>query len=225
MAKCLLCNDSGWFLKTTRDGLCEPCAVAVASEVSSATRVVNQSLDIASATKKLDTMLSRLSVAENGCRQLLKYEGKGIRTTDPAPSALIEDIEAARRSGVLNWIDREMSAARAKSDAATTPAAKTRGYSKLLENISSIYSEVAFTRDLAAAETKVRKELDTLRLNIEIERAEKLEFKGQKKRACDAYLEALFLLRGDSIPDDEQQPEIDKIESKIRQLGGELPTV
>ena len=65
--------------------------------------------------------------------------------------------------------------------------------------------------------------MDAVRLGVEIERAEKLAFKGQKKRACDAYLDALYLLRKDSIPDDQQRTQIIEIESKIKELGGEVP--
>ena len=65
--------------------------------------------------------------------------------------------------------------------------------------------------------------MDAVRLGVEIERAEKLAFKAQKKRACDAYLDALYLLRKDSIPDDQQRTQIIEIESKIKELGGEVP--
>ena len=128
-----------------------------------------------------------------------------------------------RQSAVLRWIDRELLTARAKSEAATTPAARTRGYSKLLESISTLYMQLDDTEEIRAAEISVRQELDTVRLKVELDRAGKLEFRGQKKRACDAYLDALYLVRGDSIPDDEQQTEIDRIEAKIAALGGEVP--
>ena len=225
MARCLLCNKSGWFLKTSGDGLCETCERNFDVEVSSLLGVINESLDIATKTKRLGTMLSRFVVAEDACRQLLKYERHGVPTTDPPPGEFIEGISSERRIGVLEWIDRELSAARAKSGAATTPAGKTRGYSKLLENINSIYAEIDDPAEVAEAEMEVRRELDSVRLKVEIDRAAKLAFKGQRKRACEAYLDALYLLRGDSVPDVEQQGEIDDIESKIRELGGELPAV
>ena len=72
------------------------------------------------------------------------------------------------------------------------------------------------------AEIKVRREMDCVRLKVEIDRAGKLACRGRKKRACDAYLDALYLLRGDSTPDEEQQAGIDPIEAKITELGGEV---
>ena len=169
------------------------------------------------------TMLSRFGVAEDACRQLLKYERRGIPSMNPPPTEAIEMIASERRSAVLGWIDRELFAARAKSEAATTPAGRTRGYSKLLENISTLYMQLDHTEEIRTAELSVRQELDAVRLKVELDRAGKLEFRSQKKRACDAYLDALYLLRGDSIPDDEQQAEIDRIEAKIVALGGEVP--
>ena len=223
MAKCALCEKSGWFLKISAEGLCGHCAQAHSLEMGSSLRVIKQSLSIASETKKLDTMLSRFDVAENACRQLLKYEGRGIPSISPPPTEALEKIADARRSSVLSWIERELLAARAKSEAATTPAGKTGGYSKLLEKINMLYAEVDFMEEIRTTELSVRNELDSVRLKVEIGRAAKLAFRGQKKRACEAYLDALYLLRGDSIPDVEQQAEIEEIEAKIKDLGGEIP--
>lgn len=63
-----------------------------------------------------------------------------------------------------------------------------------------------------------------MRLAVELEKAEKAEFKGQNKKALDAYLEALFVLRKDKIPDTEQAHEVDMIEGKIANLGGDIPS-
>ena len=223
MARCGFCGKSGWFLRTSEEGLCEACAQAWSWETESNLRVIKESANIASETKKLDTMLSRFAVAMDGCRQLLKYERRGIPSMSPPPTEAIELLVSERQSAVLRWIDRELLAARAKSEAATTPAARTRGYSRLLENISTLYMQLDDTEAIRTAELSVRQELDAVRLKVELDRAGKLEFRGQKKRACDAYLDALYLLRGDSIPDDEQQAEIDRIEAKVVALGGEVP--
>ena len=56
-----------------------------------------------------------------------------------------------------------------------------------------MYAEIDFTSDLGNLEWSNQAELDAVRLGIEIECAKKLELKGQKKRACDANLDALYL--------------------------------
>ena len=164
--------------------------------------------------------MSSFDCAERERRRLLRYEERGIHSTNPPP--FIRKIASGRRDAVLRWIDSELSAARAKSAAATTPAGKTRGYSKLLEGTHAIYAEVGHAEEMKAAEIKVRREMDCVRLKVEIDRVGKLACRGRKKRACDAYLDALYLLRGDSTPDEEQQAGIDPIEAKITELGGEV---
>ena len=223
MATCMLCEKSGWFLKTTSDGLCIPCHERVEREVTSGLGVIQQSLKIASTTKKLDTMLSRLDVAQDACRNLLGYERYGIPTLTTPPSELISEIDDDRRTMVLEWINREFSGAETKSAAATTPTAKARPYTKLLETIGSIEDPIADNPQVKKVNVDVRQRLDQVRIEVELERAEKLEFKGHNKRACDAYFDALFLVRKDSIPDEKQQSLITSIEEKIIELGGEVP--
>ena len=223
MATCKFCEDSGWLLSTNREGLCGSCAIVWKEEVSQSLRIAKQSLQIASSTKKLDTMLSRLKLALDKFHELLKYERRGIATTEPSPSEGIKTIKTGRQTMVLEWVEQEFANARSKSQTGTTPASKIRPYTKLLENFSSIYTELDDVKEIKEIESDVRQEMDTVRLSVEIERAEKLAFKGQKKRACNAYLDALYLLRKDSIPDDQQRTEILEIESKIKELGGEVP--
>ena len=223
MATCKNCQKSGWFLSVSPDGMCETCAPAVAQEATSVVRVVKESLKIAESTRTLGTLLSRYGVAIDRCSQLLPYERRGIAITDPPPSGVIRDIKSARRDRLLSWVADELAAAHKKSQAATTPAAKIRPFSKLLENMGTIYSSAPDLDDLVSKEAEIRRALDGARLRSELERANKLAFKGQKKRACDAYLDALYILRTDSIPDNEQEGDAAKIEAKIRELGGRVP--
>ncbi|HFD81035.1 MAG TPA: hypothetical protein ENK05_11705 [Gammaproteobacteria bacterium] len=53
-----------------------------------------------------------------------------------------------------------------------------------------------------------------------MEKGKRLEFKGQKKRALDAYQDALYTLLNDGIPDDEQTEEIAALQKKIENLAG-----
>ena len=223
MARCKFCGRGGWLARTDDDGLCDLCSRDLAVEIDSAIRVVEESLRIVSSSKKLDTILSHLGAAEGGCRSLLRYEAQGIVSTDPPPSEFLEAIAADRQGAIREWLARERTAAHVKADAATTPASKTRGYTKLLESIGDLYAKVDDIAELKSTELAVRQDLDWVRLDIEIERADRLAFRGQKKRACEAYLDALFLLRGDSVPDAEQGPTISRIETRIVELGGEVP--
>lgn len=224
MATCKLCDNSGWFFKVDKDGLCRTCAPIWSSTVAQAVRVINESLEIARGTKSLGTLISRSRLAIEQCRTLRRYEQRGLTSTDPAPSQFLNHLEAEREKALLEWLDAEIIKVRAKSQAATTPAAKTRPFSKLLEAFTDIYAELDDVTKIETRELMIRHEMDALRLDIELDKAERLAFKGQRKRALDAYLDALYLLRKDSIPDNRQQAEVSRIESKIRELGGEVPS-
>ena len=224
MAKCRLCQKSGWFLSLNKVGICATCEPAYIESVESCVRVIEQSLKIAGSTKRLDTMLSRYGTALDACRQLRRYEERGIETLSTHhPSEVMRDIRQERLDRVEEWLDDQLLAARVKSQAATTASATVRPYSKLLEKMGDIYTELPDVASVEEIEVRIRREMDSVRLKAEIDRAEKLAFKGQKKRACEAYLDALYLLRTDSTPDEEQATEIAMVESKIRKLGGEVP--
>ena len=223
MATCKFCQKSGWFLSVSPDGLCAACEIPVYQAIKSQVRVLQSSLKIAGSTKSLSTMLSRFGVAMDSCRELIPYERRGIPTTETPPSSALGIIENNRRARLLEWIEEEISAAVKKSEAATTPTARLRPYSKLLEHISTIYAAVPDMNGLEDLETATRRAMDHTRLRSELERAEKFAFKGQKKRACDAYLDALYIIRTDSVPDADQEADAAEIEGKIRVLGGEVP--
>ena len=223
MARCKFCGKGGWLSRTDSEGLCDLCSRDLSVELDSAVRVVEESLRIVSRSKSLPTILQRLGVAEDACKDLLRYEALGITSTTPPPSEFIEAIDGDRQAAIRNWLGKERAAARTKVEAATTPAAKTRGYTKLLELIGDLYPVVDDMAYLQATELAVRQELDSVLLALAIERADRLAFRGQKKRACDAYLDALFMLRGDSVPDADQAPTVARIEARILELGGEVP--
>ena len=81
---------------------------------------------------------------------------------------------------VLEWVEQELANAHSKSQTGTTPASKIRPYTKLLENFSSIYTELDDVKEIKEIESDVRQEMDTVRLSVEIERAEKLAFKDRR---------------------------------------------
>ncbi len=67
-------------------------------------------------------------------------------------------------------------------------------------------------------EARVRRFSHQTQLNAYLEAARKAEFKGQKKKALDQYLEALYFLRSDEIDDSLQAEKISELEAKISEL-------
>ena len=50
MARCCMCNDSGWFLRVSNEGLCESCEVVWKIEVPRQINIIEQSVEIAQKT-------------------------------------------------------------------------------------------------------------------------------------------------------------------------------
>jgi hypothetical protein len=175
-------------------------------------------------SKKLDTRLSRIEVALRSCRHLLRYEERGIETIGTPPSEAIAELQEAKVKIIKETAEEDLEKARSKSENAATPASKVSPFAKVIERIGGLYQHLDDVSVLQPLEQEARAYMDKARLDNELEKAEKAEFKGQKKKALDAYLDALFLIRKDSIDDAKQQKEISQIELKIRELGGEVPS-
>jgi cobalamin biosynthesis Mg chelatase CobN len=82
--------------------------------------------------------------------------------------------------------------------------------------------QVGDREGLEALNREISQLIQETQLADHLEEAEKLEFKGQRKKALDRYYEALYQLRHDSIPDGRQNESIARVEAKIRELGGEI---
>ena len=223
MATCRLCNKSGWFLRTTDDGLCQPCDELRNLDTEQYGRIVGESIKLIEKSRVLKTRLGRIDDAIRACQELLKYDHRKIKTLVTWPSEAIEELERVRRKIVLKEIDDQLVKARTKSQNATTSASKISPYNKIIDTIGSFYQVLDDVSELERIEQETRVEMDEVQLAAELERAERAEFKGQKKKALDAYLDALFLIRKDSIDDAHQVSEIRHIEAKVRDLGGKIP--
>ena len=223
MAKCSWCSRSGWFLRVSDSGLCDRCDPIVAHEVSEAVRIIQGSLKVISDTSNLKTLVSRADLASKHIEGLKKFEARGVSTIDPPPSKFLVSLGEARDERIREILDADLVQARTKSQNAATPAGKLSPYNKILDKIGMLYSEVDDVSFLEAVERGLRVELDGVQLRTQLEKAEKLAFKGQKKKAIDAYMDALFLITKDSIDDRSQTRQVSQIKNKIRELGGTPP--
>lgn len=223
MATCRLCNKSGWFMSVSDRGLCRECEPVWLMDVEQRGRIVGDSARIINESKNVSTRLSRIDVAIDSFRALQKYEARGIETLETPPSRGIARLTSLRQEIIGEHVREELTEARSKSRNATTPAGRTSPFAKVIEKVTEFYKQAEDTAALAKLEREAREEMDRARLAVEIEKAERAAFKGQKKRAIDAYLDALFILKRDSIDDADQRTEIEDIRHKIQELGGEVP--
>ena len=201
---------------------CEP---NWAMDVRQHGRIISGSVKLVNESSNLKTRLSRVDVATNSFRELLRYERRGIQTLETPPSEAIGKLASIKKNIIEEHLRNELVRARAKSETASTAASKLSPFAKVIYKIGEMYGELDDVSELERIEIEAREEMDRTRLQVQLSKAEKAEFKGQKKKALDAYLDALFVIRKDSIDDSRQQKEINAIEEKIRSLGGKIPAV
>lgn len=223
MSTCRQCNKSGWFLRTSPEGLCQQCELIWALDVQQHGRILQESIKLIETSKNLKTRLSRIDVALRSCREMRKYEQRGVKTFETPPSIAIAELERVRTQVIESTIEDELVRARTKSQNATTPAGRISPFSRVVDKIGELYPQTEDVSGLEKLEQDVRVEMDRAQLTSELEKAEKAEFKGQRSKALNAYLDALFVVLKDSIDDALQEQEISHIESKIRELGGQVP--
>ncbi|UEX79755.1 hypothetical protein [Sediminicurvatus halobius] len=223
MAKCKLCKRSGWFLGKDKDGICTKCQKKVNPQKSEVMRLLDEYTEHIRNSKKLDTTLFYYKLGLMALENLKMFEDRGISTIDPPPSQAIQEWREERAKKVLEPLNTQRILARSKSENAITVSGKIEPFSKVLEQVTEYQIQFEDIDELQEFEHEVRKEIADTIAHAHLHEAEKAEFKGQNKKALEIYLEALFSIRKDNVPDDEQSQLIEKIESKIEHLGGTVP--
>ena len=217
MAKCRYCDKKGLFLTVDNNGLCKNCAYPIISDITQRSRIMEDSMRLANEGKTFATKLSRCDLVIEHAELLQKYEKKNIPTLSPLPSELVDKFRAFRTEIVLDAAQNAADRAIEKSKVAVTTTTKYSALGtgllktkEILENVSPGIGQ-SIINDLA-------EKMHEAKLSGFIENAKKAEFKGNTKKAIDQYLEALFFIKNDDIPDHRQQEEIARIEFKIQEL-------
>lgn len=223
MATCKLCDKSGWLLRVSAEDLCRECQPVYELDIRERGRVIESSVDIISKSKNLGTILSRIALVLEHLNALHEYEERGIPTLSTPPSEGIKKCKATKSEAVVSHFREQLVTARQKAKNATTLAGHIGPLSKIIEGLTKYRTELDDLTELEALETDVQTEICTNTADFYIEAGQKAEFKGQKKKALDQYLEALFALRHDVIDDALQQDRIKEVEGRILALGSEVP--
>jgi hypothetical protein len=223
MATCRLCNQSGWFLKVSRNGLCKNCEPVWRMDLEQHQRILTESLKIIENSTNIKTQLSRIDVAKRSAEALRRYEQCGVQTTATKPSEIIRQLDSVRIDVATQYVRDQLTKARAKSQNAVGVAGMTSPFSKIIDSIGELYSVLPDVPQIKQLETEARNEMDRARVRAELDRAAKAKFKGETKKAISAYLDALYIIRRDRVDDREQGEQIREIERQIKELGGVVP--
>jgi hypothetical protein len=220
MAQCRYCKRSGLFLSVTTNGLCTACEPVVMTDVQQRARVIGDCIELVKKSTKLDTRLSRCDLLLEQAQSLTRYEVLGIPTLSPSPSQLVHRYRAERERLIVEGLQAELDAAHSRATLAVSPKTKVNHLSKALLRIREFKAKTVDPTALNHMDECTASEIQQIQLNGYLEEARKAEFKGQRKKALDQYLEALYFLKNDEIEDSLQMENISTIEAKIAELGG-----
>jgi hypothetical protein len=218
MAQCKMCGQKGFFLPVSANGLCNSCEPIVVMDVQQRGRIINDCVELVAESKNMKTRLSRCDLLVEHAHALLEYEQKGIPTISPPPSELLTEYTPMCNQIVLEGVTAEVEKALAKAEIAATSRTSINEANKALLKIRDGKQELHDQTKLDQLEARVRRFSHQTQLNAYLEAARKAEFKGQKKKALDQYLEALYFLRSDEIDDSLQAEKISELEAKIAEL-------
>lgn len=191
-------------------------------DVTQRLRIIKESADLVDHSKSLDTRLSRFDLIVEHAQALVKYEDRGISIFTESPSQILKQMQQRRSELILDGLSLELQGAQEKARLSSTPRAKITALSKVLLRVRDFRARDSSIAPLAKLESEIAAAIHGIQLNDYLESARKNEFKGHRKRALEKYYEALYFLRNDEIDDSLQADNIRVIESKIKELGGEI---
>lgn len=178
-------------------------------------QVIGESLDLVKTSKSIDTRISRMDVAISTLESLIAHFDD-IQELKEWHAALVDfHRPALHREKLEDAVEKHMIRARA----VTTLKAKISNAEKALIEVESAYSDPYIDKKAVDHyKQAINQFLTDVQVNDYAEKARKHEFKGHYDKAADAYLDALFHIKNDAVPDELQAEQILEIERMANDL-------
>jgi len=122
MAECRWCDSKAWFFQLNRSGLCAECDPTVTADIQEHLRALDAAEEPAGGAD-WQVKLAHHDGIRGHLGALLRYEGSGIPTLDPPPSAALVGCGEARAQVILEAAGAVVEVALA--EAAATPDARS----------------------------------------------------------------------------------------------------
>jgi hypothetical protein len=223
MGQCKWCGKSGFLFSVNENGICPNCQNFIKMDIQNRIRILFDSLKIVKDTKNIDTFISRLDLIIQHSKELIKYEEKGIPTTDRPPSEIYNYFQSKRDSIIVDKLETEyISLNKSLELPSVGSKKKVNDLNKLLLKSMEIKPKLKNSEILSNFENKIKRQINNIQFNSFLEEAQKAEFKNNKKGALSKYYEALYFLQHDLVDDSLQNEQISKLKTKIIELGGEI---
>lgn len=121
---------------------------------------------------------------------------------------------------IATGIENEVKATLEKIQILPSSNGKVTALSKTLLKIKEWTKHTDDAEKSRDQEILLQAALHKVQLETLLDKAEKAEFKGSKKKALDAYYEVLYFLLHDDIDDATQKENIKRTKDRIQSLGG-----
>ena len=123
MAECTWCDSKKWFFQLNRSGVCAECGPTVQAGIDEHVQALEAPEEPAG-DADWQTWLAHHDGIRAHLSALLRYEGCGIPSLDPPPSAAMVDNDEARAQVILAAARVTVDTALERAEAADTPAAR-----------------------------------------------------------------------------------------------------
>ena len=134
MAECNWCDSKAWFFQLNRSGLCAECGPTVQADVDGHVQALD-TLEKPAAGADWQAWLAHYDGIRDRLSALLRYEGRGIRSLDPPPSAALVDCDEARANVILKAAGEAVDSALAQAETAAAPTARLEVASEALARV------------------------------------------------------------------------------------------
>ena len=182
MPRCKWCNK--WVLfSLSRAGLCNDCQPEISMHVQRLWKIINDSMDIITNTKKMDTAKSRFQLVGEHLQTIGQYEMKGIAVLEQGTAETLRRCTEIFLEKVLSIVKSEYDEAVAKSELAQTTKTKIAPLSKVVVKLQKYQAELPQAEFLGKIEADLRGRVHQITLDGYLDAAAKAEFKNQKKKA------------------------------------------
>jgi hypothetical protein len=217
MAQCKYCEKKGFLLRVNKNtGLCDWCNHTVLISIDNILRVLDESIELIKTSKNFKTRINRIDVALDNCNTLLiQYWSKGLRLFND-PNQLINELNLVRSEIIEDEISNKVENYLEKANHTKTVRSKITNAEKALYDLHLFKKDYDYTN--LEMEQSIKSFIHKVQFDEFILNAEKNEFKGNTKKALDQYQEALFFLKKDDIPLEDQSEIINRLENKVNSL-------
>lgn len=215
MARCNYCGKKGIFLTVSKRGLCKGCEPIVLSAINRHIDIIDESINIIVNTENFKTRINRINTVRENLDILdEEYLSKGVDIgnfrIDDMRNYLERMFNTAIEEEALKQVQKHMD----KASLVKTATAKINNANKALLVLKEFYDDYGYIHHNKTEEINFF--IYESQLNDYVQKAEKEEFKGNNKKALDAYLDALFFVENEHISN--RQGTIQNLNNKINEI-------